>query len=96
LLSLRPIGLIRHLIELRGRLRSKELEMSLARHKSRRVKEASIPPACEVCREEPVTTLVADFIFACTVCAKRISAVLWHGREERTLRQGVSLLNFEM
>jgi hypothetical protein len=67
--------------------------MSLARHKSQRVNAASIPPACEVCREEPVTTLVADFIFACDVCAKRISAVLWHEREERALTAEVSLLN---
>jgi hypothetical protein len=62
--------------------------MSLPRHKSRQVNAASVPPACEVCREEPVTTLVADFIFACNVCAKRISAGLWHGREERTLTAG--------
>jgi len=39
--SLRPIGLIRHLIGLRGRLRSRELKMALARHKSRRVNAAS-------------------------------------------------------
>ena len=39
--SLRPIGLIRHLIGLRGRLRSRELKMALARHKSRRVNVAS-------------------------------------------------------
>jgi hypothetical protein len=64
--------------------------MSLARHKSRRVNEASIPPACEVCREGPVTTLVADFIFPRSVSAKTISAVLWHGREERTLTAGFS------
>jgi len=44
--------------------RSRELQMALARHKSRRVNAVSIPLACEVCREEPVTTLVADFIFA--------------------------------
>lgn len=69
------------------RAKRQELEMALARHKSRRV-NASIPPACEVCREEPVTTLVADFIFACNVCAKRISAALWHGREERALTAG--------
>jgi hypothetical protein len=62
--------------------------MSLAQHKSRRVNEASIPPECEVCREEPVTTLVAGFILACNVCAKRISTVLSHGTEERTLRAG--------
>jgi len=64
------------------------MEMALAGYKSRRVNAASIPPACEVCREEPVTTLVADFIFACKVCAKRTSAALWHGREERTLTAG--------
>ena len=39
--SLRPIGLVRHLIGLRGRLRSRELKMALARHKSRRVNAAS-------------------------------------------------------
>jgi len=38
--SLRPIGLIRHLIGLRGRLRSRELKMALARNKSRRVNAA--------------------------------------------------------
>ena len=62
--------------------------MALARHKSRRVNAAFIPLACEVCREGRVTTLVADFIFACDSCAKRIATVLWHGREERTLTAG--------
>jgi len=57
--------------------------MVLARHKSRRVSAASIPLECEVCREGPVTTLVADFIFACDSCAKRIAAALWHGRQDR-------------
>src|ERR1700692_3246973 len=70
------------------RAKRQELEMALARHKSRRVNAASIPPACEVCREEPVTTLVADLILACNMCAKRISAALWHGREERALTAG--------
>jgi hypothetical protein len=70
--------------------------MSLAGHKSRWVNAVSIPMACEVCREEPVTTLVADFIFACKLCAKRISAVLWHGREERTLTAGRFSSEFEM
>jgi hypothetical protein len=50
---MRPIGLLRHLIGLRGRLRSRELQMALAWHKSRRVIAPSIPLACEVCREEP-------------------------------------------
>jgi ribosomal protein L37AE/L43A len=57
--------------------------MALARHKSRRVNAVSIPLACEVCREKPVTTLIADFIFACDSCAKRIAAPLWRGRQER-------------
>ena len=57
--------------------------MALARHKSRRVNAVSIPLACGVCREEPVTTLVADFIFACDRCAERIATPLWHGRQER-------------
>ena len=57
--------------------------MSLARLKSRRVNAASLPPACEVCREAPVTTLVANFIFACDSCAKRIASALPHGRQER-------------
>jgi hypothetical protein len=43
LLSLRPIGLIRHLIGLRGRLRPRELQMALVRHKSRGADAASIP-----------------------------------------------------
>jgi len=59
--------------------------MALARHKSRRVDAVSIPLACEVCREEPVTTLVADFIFGCDSCAKRIATALWHGRQERVV-----------
>ena len=62
--------------------------MALARHKSRGVHAASIPLACEVCREGPATTLVVDFIFACDLCAKRISTPLWHGREERALTGG--------
>ncbi len=56
--------------------------MSLARHKSRRVNAAPVPPACEVCREKPVTTLVADFIFCCDSCAKRIATALWQNRQE--------------
>jgi len=59
--------------------------MALAWNKSRRVNAPSIPLACEVCREEPVTTLVADFIFACDPCAKRIATALWHGRQERVV-----------
>jgi ribosomal protein L37AE/L43A len=59
--------------------------MALARHKSRRVNGASIPLACEVCRERQVTRLVVNFIFVCDVCAKRISAALWNGREELAL-----------
>ena len=40
--SLRPIGLIRHLIGLRGRLRSRELKMVLARElKERDISNAS-------------------------------------------------------
>jgi len=62
-----------------------ELEMALARRKSRRVNAVSIPLVCEVCRKEPVTILVADFIFACDSCAKRIAAALWHGRQERVV-----------
>ena len=65
--------------------RSRELKMALARHESRRVNAVSIPLACEVCREEPVTTLVADFVFACDSCAKRIATALWHGRQERVV-----------
>jgi hypothetical protein len=57
--------------------------MALAGYKSRRVNAVSIPLACEVCREEPVTTLVADFIFACDRCAERIATTLWHRRQER-------------
>jgi ribosomal protein L37AE/L43A len=85
LLLLRPIGLIIHLIRLGGRLKSRELEMALARQKSRRVNGVSIPLACEVCRERPVTRLVVNFIFACDVCAKRISAALWNSRQELAL-----------
>ena len=59
--------------------------MALARHKSRRVNAASLPLACEVCREEQVTTLVANFIFACDSCAKRIATALWQGRQERVV-----------
>jgi hypothetical protein len=59
--------------------------MALARHKSRRVIATSIPLACEVCREEPVTALVADFIFACDSCAKRVATVLWQDREKRVV-----------
>jgi hypothetical protein len=82
--SMRPIGLLRHLIGLAGKLRSREWKVALARHKSRRV-NAAIPLACEVCREEPVTTLVADFIFACDSCAKRIATAMRHGRRERVV-----------
>jgi ribosomal protein L37AE/L43A len=85
---MRPIGLIHHLIELRGRLGSRESQMALARHKSRQVNAASIPPACEVCREEPVTTLVADFIFACDRCAKTFAAARWNSRQEREIVGG--------
>src|SRR5580693_9620498 len=85
LLLLRPIGLIVHLIGLSGRLRSRELEMPLARQKSRRVNGASIPLACEVCHERPATRLVVNFIFACDGCAKRISAALWNGRQKLAL-----------
>jgi hypothetical protein len=35
--------------------------------------------------ERPATRLVLNFIFACDLCAKRISTALWHGREERAL-----------
>ena len=59
--------------------------MALARRKSRRVNAVSIPLACEVCRKEPVTTLVADFLFACDSCAKRTATALWHGRQERVV-----------
>jgi hypothetical protein len=64
--------------------------MALAQHKSRRVNATSIPLACEVCREEPVATLVADFIFACDSCAKRIATALWHGRQERVAGENFS------
>jgi hypothetical protein len=56
--------------------------MALARHKSQRVNATSIPPACEVCREEPVMALVADFNFSCDSCAKRIATALWQDRQE--------------
>jgi hypothetical protein len=59
--------------------------MALTRHKSRGVRAACVPPVCEVCREGLVTTLIADFIFACNPCAERISIVLSHGPEERAL-----------
>jgi hypothetical protein len=59
--------------------------MALARYKSRRVKAVSVPLICEVCREEPVTSLVADFIFAFDSCAKRIATALWRGRQERVV-----------
>jgi len=59
--------------------------MALARHKSRRVNAAFIPLAFEVCREKPVTTLVANFILACDSCAKGMATALWHGREERVV-----------
>jgi hypothetical protein len=59
--------------------------MVLPRHKSRRVNAASIPLACEVYREKPATTLIADFIFACDSCAKGIATALWHGRQERVV-----------
>jgi hypothetical protein len=29
--------------------------------------------------------LVADFIFGCDSCAKRIATALWHGRQERVV-----------
>ena len=69
-----------------------ELEMALARRKSRRVNAVSIPLVCEVCRKEPVTTLVADFIFACDSCAKRIATVLCHGRQEPVVAGRISPL----
>jgi hypothetical protein len=56
--------------------------MALARHKSRGVNATSTAPVCEVCREEPVTTLVADFSFACDSCAKRIATAPWQDRQE--------------
>jgi ribosomal protein L37AE/L43A len=59
--------------------------MALARHKWQRANRASTPLACEVCREEPVTTLVADFIFTCDSCAKRIATALWQGRQGRVV-----------
>ena len=46
-----------------------------------RARAASIPLACEVCREGLVTTLITDFIFVCDPCAKRISTALGRGRQ---------------
>jgi 1,6-anhydro-N-acetylmuramate kinase len=48
------------------------------------VRAASIPLVCEVRREGLVTTLIADFIFACDPCAKRTSTALWRGRQAGT------------
>jgi hypothetical protein len=59
--------------------------MARARHKSRGADAASIPLACEVCRERPAANLVVDLIFACDPCAKRISTALWHGGQERVI-----------
>jgi hypothetical protein len=72
---MRPIGRICHLIG----LRSKELQVTLARHKSRGVRAASIPLVCEVCREGLVTTLIADFIFACD----RQAGITEHTKSEK-------------
>jgi ribosomal protein L37AE/L43A len=66
--------------------------MALTRHKLRGADAVPIPLACEVCRERQVARLVANFIFSCDVCSKRISAALWHGREELAL-MGDPLLN---
>jgi ribosomal protein L37AE/L43A len=59
--------------------------MAVMRHKSRRVSAAPFPHTCEVCREEPAKTLVADFIFACDSCAKRIATALWQDHQERVV-----------
>jgi ribosomal protein L37AE/L43A len=67
--------------------------MALTRHKLGGADAVSIPLACEVCRERQVTRLVANLIFSCDVCAKRISAALWHGREELALMGKSPLLN---
>ena len=68
--SLRRVSKTSALRRLRRRL---GFSKAVARHKLRRVNAASIPLACEVCHEGPVTTLVADFIFACDSCARRIA-----------------------
>ena len=54
----------------------KQGRMSPARYKTRVPNSASIPVACDICRERPVAMLVVDFIFACNQCAKRISVAL--------------------
>jgi hypothetical protein len=57
--------------------------MALTRYELHGSDTGSIQAACEVCNERSVTTLVANFIFACDRCARRISMSLWLRREER-------------
>jgi hypothetical protein len=64
--------------------------MALTRHKSRALRAASVPPVCEVCREGLITTLIADFIFACNSCAGRISIALSHGPEGALMGENFS------
>jgi hypothetical protein len=59
--------------------------MALTRHKLRSADAASIPLACEVCRERQVASLVVNFIFACDSCAKRIATALWLPRMKRII-----------
>jgi hypothetical protein len=54
---------------------------------------ASIAMVCEVCRERPVTRLVANFFCACDLRAKRIQPRFGVDVWSAPLRQGVSLLN---
>jgi ribosomal protein L37AE/L43A len=69
--------------------------MALARHKSRGIGAPSIPRACEVCREGPVRSRVADFIFACDQCAKRITTALSHYKKRHHANHNEERSNWE-
>ena len=63
---------------------------SPAQYETRVPNSASIPVACDICRERPVTMLIVDFIFACKQCEKRISVALRNGMRSAPLGDRVS------
>src|SRR5260370_42653793 len=58
---MRPSGLVRHLIELKGTVQMKQGRMPPARSKTRVPHLASIPVACDICRERPLSMRVVAF-----------------------------------
>ena len=61
--------------------RRRDRRAASAQHKPRRSISPLIPALCEVCRKRPVTTIVVDFIFASSLCAKKIETAIRHPHE---------------